>query len=169
MGSCSLFCQADLRRKILCKLSHVLHGALTCATSAGMGLCGQTCRHFGCCGTPYSWNMGTFLNLGTFGCGSPILQQRTRPSNSHVRNEPSSFDLFHSASPDNMCSAEFTAVTDFYSNNLQGCLSHFPDCELMEIFLGISSLELRLKKTRLPLIKDGDREMIPGEIKFNSQ
>lgn len=68
-----------------------------------------------------------------------------------------------------MCSAEFTAVTDFYSNNLQGCLSHFPDCERMEMFLGISSLELRLRETHLPLIKDSDREMIPKEIKFNLQ
>lgn len=53
------------------------------------------------------------------------------------------------AHPGNVWSAEFTAVTDFYSNNLQGCLCHFPDCECMEIFLGISSLELRLRKTHL--------------------
>lgn len=68
-----------------------------------------------------------------------------------------------------MESAVFTAVTDFCRNNLQGCPSHFPDCECMEIFIGISLLELRLRKTHLPLIKDDDQEMIPEGIRLNSQ
>lgn len=110
---------------------------------------------------------GTFVNLGTFGCGSPILQQFSCEEKWTKQLWPVQWVL--SASPGNTWSAEFTAVTDYFSNNLQGCLSHFPDCECMEIFLGISSLELRLRKTHLPLIKDSDQERIPEGIKLNSR
>lgn len=62
--------------------------------TAGLELCDQTHRHFRCCGTSYGQNMGRG-SLCSFGCGSPMLQQCTRPDNSHVgRSEQNSFDLF---------------------------------------------------------------------------
>lgn len=67
-------------------------------------------------------------------------QDQTIPSWEELNKIALALSVSPPASPDNTGSAVFAAGTDFYSSSLQGHLSHFPDCECVEVFLGISSL-----------------------------